>query len=344
MNEDEIQEILFSGYGPNPVFAEISTGNWIYALDRTIRGTYGSSPEEWKDGLSDSFSRIQNTGSFPLLGKSLRALSQGMMLTLSFENRKSKPFHPWNTVGVISDFYYCITNLLDVIIMAQTGEEILNHTQRINLFGGISKKLPHPFDMLSSFSSESDWRETLLVTKDHFKFEFPSLGLSTSSASEGLINRWHDSMDPELGGDILLGYLRGTTGFIWEMKCKEFKERKGIGRINSRPLKNEINPSLKKMKINFLNCLYRYRTKAHYRDFIYLGWDCFEPSIRKSNNYIDDKFLDSIANISNFTVCVVFRFLKAKMGRENSKKVINVIQDTLKEHDPPWQNYFSADP
>jgi len=218
MNREYYEAKFFQDYNPNPVFAEISTGNWVYALANTIKLVHGNGPIEWRTSISNAFERIQNVNDFPLIHRSMRALSQGLSLTLSLEARKEN-FTPWHTVGLISDFYYSITNIFDVIIMGQVDSTYEDHTTRIRHFDGLRSLFPHPFDMISSFYDGSGWRNTLLVSKEHFRFEFPSLDYRTTNSSEGLINEWHDSINTSLAKDILLGYLRGTTGFLWEMKC-----------------------------------------------------------------------------------------------------------------------------
>lgn len=218
---------LFEEYEPNPVFAEISTGNWIYALAKTIELTHGATPIEWRSSLGNAFNRVQNVNDFELIHRSMRALSQGMALTLSLDVRRAEAFCPWNTVGLISDFYYSITNIFDVVIMAQANTVYEDHTTRIRLFDGMRNYFPHPFDMISEFNNQN-WRSSVLVTKEHFKFTFPSLGFTTDQSSEGLINLWHQEINADLSRDILLGYLRGTTGFLWELKCESYKTQHGI--------------------------------------------------------------------------------------------------------------------
>jgi hypothetical protein len=340
MNRDYYLSKLFEGYYPNPVFAEISTGNWVYALANTIENVHGTTIEQWKDSLQNSFSTIQNCGDFALLSQAMRSLSQGMSLCLSFEDRKNQDFKPWNTVGMISDFYYQLTNVFDVILMAQTNSLTDTHAKRISLFGGLCQNFPHPFNMISSFDATTGWTSQKLITKDFFKFTFPTLNFSTNNSSEGLINKWHNTMDSNLSRDILLGYLRGTTGYLWELKCDEYKKNAGVTSFRKQVDKNNINPKILKIQTNFLNCLFRYRTKAHYRDFIYLTWDQFEESIHKRNTYIDSKFVNSMFLISNFAICVTLRFLKAKIGSDNSKKLLAVLDDKLKPHIKPWDGFL----
>ena len=331
---------LHEDYSPRPVFAEISTGNWLYALAETIKAEYGNEPEEWQSSLSKSFSQIQNAGDFPLIHKSMRALSQGMSLCISFQHRKEQDFLPWNTVGLISDFYYAITNIFDAIILAQTNTTSDDHTKRINVFDGVKSLFPHPFDMSADFDITL-WRSSLLVNKEHFQFKFPQIGISTNSASEGLINDWHNEITETLATDILLGYLRGTTGFQLELKCNDYKKSEKISSFRRIEHKNGVNPRLKNVKINFLTCLYRYRTKAHYRDFIYLTWNKFESSIHKSNNYIDARFVNSIYLVTNFSVCVAIKYLEKKIGRVNTQNLLTAVESQLKPNDRhPWAGFI----
>jgi len=124
------------------------------------------------------------------------------------------------------------------------------------------------------------------------------------------------------------------------MKRETYKKQKSIPSIRRQEHKDELNPKLKRMRINFLNCLYRYRTKAHYRDFIYLTADQYEPSIHKKNIYIDNRFIESLFLISNFSVCVALKYLSAKIGVRNTQTLLLALEGKLKLHNSPWNGFL----
>lgn len=330
-DKDYYKKLLVQDYNPNPVFAEISTGNWVLALMIAIESEFGSNSEEWKSRLVPKFPKIQGKKDFPGIPMAMRALSQGMTLTMSLEGRAEAKFYPWDTVGLISDFYYCITNLFDVIIIGQTGSRPQTHASRINQFDGLKSHLAHPFDMFTCFN-ENLWNGSQLITKEHFTSHFPGKGIARDAASESSINKWHNDITVDLSNDILLGYLRGTTGFYWEEKCEEYKIKNGLKDFKTKEARQGINPALRNGNVNFLDCLYRYRTKAHYRDFIYLTNSCFEKTIHKANDYIDGKFTNSLFGISYFSTCLVIRYLEARLGRKEAYSALDAIRTSLKSY------------
>ncbi|MDO9184133.1 MAG: hypothetical protein Q7U04_17095 [Bacteriovorax sp.] len=320
--------LLRRDYVPNPVYAEISTGNWIRALRKCIEEEYGNNISEWEENLRGTFTTVQGR-EFENLPAALLCLSQGMSLTLSLKTRSTQPFFPWNTVGLISDFYYSITNLFNVVVIGQTDQLVENHRGRIKVFSGIKNIFPHPFNMYTEFNN-SLWNQKKLITQEYYTSYLPSVGMVRNNASESSINSWHTEIDHELAQDIILGYMRGTTGFYLEEKTEAYKKKAKNENFMKQSHKDAVNPELKRGSTNFMSCLYRYRTKAHYRDFIYLTNHSYEPSNGRANNYIDQSYIDSLFVVSYFTTAMAIKYLIAKLGRENAYNAVNAIKQSFK--------------
>ena len=328
--EDYYKGLLFSKYEPNPVYAETSTGNWVYALDSTIQYEYGQHPNEWKRKLSNSFLKVQGTSSIPDLHIVLKCLSQGMSLTLSLKSCSERDFVPWNTVGLISDFYYSLTNLIDVIIIGQGSPRPLNHTKRINQFDAFKVIMPHPFNMFTSFNPAL-WNQRTLISQKQYTSHFPSKGISSDTASESKINKRHQIISDVDASDIMLGYLRGTTGFYMDDIYDKFLKETGLPNFKTQKARDGVNPKLQNSNVNFLDCLYRYRTKAHYRDFLYLTNNCYDPTLGY-NDHINQNFIISLFNISHFMTEVAFRYLEARLGTQEKGHILKVLVGSHKSN------------
>lgn len=327
----DFSSIFLENYEPDPIFAEISTGNWVRALASEIRRVHGETIEDWDCSITSEFTTIQGNSNCDFEPDAFRALFHAICLTSSFHRAGQLPYSSWDTVGQISNFYYTLLNYFNVPIIFQCNRVYKDHTSIQSAYDSLKQKFPHPFNMFTSFD-ESSWNGQRLISEENYIIHFPSRAISLRRASSGSINIRHDNVQMEANSlDILAGYLRGSIVFRMDRKKERFLERRGYANFRTNAAKDEINPTLKKCGTHFMNLAYRYRTKAHYRDFIYLTMS-YSDEFRR-NDYIDNLLFKEMFFISKFLCRTILRFLERKIGASEVSRLKISITSMLKDSD-----------
>ncbi len=328
---------------PSPYYAELATYNWVLAIYSEIINNYGPTHLEWKACLETFY---QNFPYKPpddfkerrIFQKIFQSICLGISIRTKFERNY---FNHHDIVGTISDFYYSVYNSAISFAMQRNFPENDAHGKNIRIFNSLIEDFPYPVNLHATFDS-SRWNERILINQDHFDYVFSGHKTLTGTSQE-LINRNHFSnlIDSVTSQDILLGYLRGTVDwYIWK-DAEKFKKEKKITRLNRQDDKNSLNTQLKKTHITFFNCLFRYRTKAHYRDFLYLTYNYTDEN-GIVNHRMDIHFYRYLFTISEFLTITTIIHCKKRLGATKTRLYLQEISTQIKGHnlDKYWELFI----
>jgi hypothetical protein len=121
---------------------------------------------------------------------------------------------------------------------------------------------------------------------------------------------------------MLLSYLSGTAR--WEVR--RVKERLiADGQVDNfrkkaaREIRNRFLPA----KVNFLNCAFRYRGKANYRDSLFLAYGPEDSSI-------DSSFVSCLSNIAKFAFLCGLAYAERRVGRRVVNEFLSDVRDNFR--------------
>ncbi len=328
---------------PNSVYAENSSYNWIYAVASEIEHHYGATPDDWKPNLDTHFSPVtvqkpKQTIERKIFQKIFHGINLGNSIRFKYD---ANYFKYCDLVGSISDFYYALYNVFISIAMIRDVPENNKHGKNISIYHNTKNILPYPFNIVSEFDPTT-WNGKNLINKNNFKCVLPEL-LSTTNNSFGYINGTYSGtlLDKTYSQDIVHGYLIGTLEYYIGAQREELEatlKRPLNGRLQSD--KDLLNQKLIKLKINFMNCLYRYRTKAHYRDFSFLTYKYVDAD-KKTNNTMNIEFYDFMARIIEFATCATIIHAKQRIGKTTVKAYLDDFTNKFKDQIPTGSDYWN---
>ena len=326
------------------IYAELATYNWALAIASEIINTHGNSTSNWKASLEKHYSQIKTS---PPTRIQKRKISQKIFhainLGLSIRNKYiNNYFNCYDIVGTISDFYYALYNIFNATSMSWDIPENTSHGKNIKIFGSLRDKYPYPFNIHAILSPSYVQGDTLINLND-FIYHLPGV-ISTSNTSTSNINIPQGAfpLQSSVAQDIILGYLRGNVEYLIEDIKKPFVKKYQLKTgVRKKEHKRLINPQLSKIDVNFLRCLYRYRTKAHYRDFVYLTYK-YTNFEGKQNNAMNIELYNALATIVEFSVCCSVINFNYKFGKQVTQKYLNdmtvKLKDTISQHDDYWNS------
>lgn len=328
----------------NCVYAEVSSYNWARAIYSEISHHHGQTVSDWKNSLDKHFTNIHvqkptQVTEREIFQKIFHGLNLGNSIRFKYE---ANHFRYCDIVGVISDFYYALYNLFISVAMIRDVPENDKHGKNISIYHNTKNVLPYPFNITGDFDA-STWNGKNVLNKNNFMCELPGL-LKTTNNSSGSINGTYsrDGVLPQkISQDIVHGYLLGTIDFyIWSQRVNLEKEKKSFLNLRTQAHKDLLNPRIKKLQINFMNCLFRYRTKAHYRDFAFLTYTYVDKD-GKTNNSMNIEFYNFMATIIEFACCAVIIHAKQRIGKNTVNAYLADITSKLKDQVPPSRDYWN---
>lgn len=316
---------------PPPYFAELATYNWPLAVYSEIINSYGQTHAEWKHHLEQFYLSFPHSPPTSVVERRIfQKIFHSICLGISIRTKYEKAyFYHHDIVGTISDFYYSIYNSVISVAIQRNIPEKDAHGKNINIFNSHNQYFPYPFNIHTAFN-QTRWNGRVLITQNEFDYVLPQRQILSTTSNE-LINRNHYSIliGTEVAQDILLGYLRGTVDwYIWKDSAK-FKKEKRVARLNRQADKDLLNNQLKKTQVTFLNCLYRYRTKAHYRDFLYLTYN-YTDDRGQVNNQMNIHLYKYLFTISEFLTMSTLAHCKKRLGATKTRQYLREISNQIK--------------
>lgn len=315
-------------YTPDPVYAEQSTYNFSLALSSLLQHLYPNDKKLFDESLINFKNLSRKSLDESELSLISSFLFQAICFRESIENKYLKKyFYFFDIAGVISDFYYAMYVLANSMIIFSGQYLTGKHALNIKAFQNLVKDLPAPFSYCYKIDLSST-SESKLISKQNFKFigdkSFSPKVMSSALISQAYGNRL---LNLHQSKSVISEYLRGTVEFQIERKVEEAKFKR---KLNPRVKKDkmEINKNLHKIEVNIMSALYRYRTKAHYRDFKYLALD-FTNHEGKHNNTMNVNFYKHVSITIKSMIILALAYGTARAGKE----AIDVILKSFKFKD-----------
>lgn len=291
----------------NPILARLQTINWPRALAFEIVEEHGSNIQEQFNSCLSVFnplnprrSSVQNKAIF---GPLFHSLTFAVSLA-SFVNRSS--CGPWIMATAIISWYYSVYNSIRAILAAYDGREPTTHAAVTKSLNVVRQSLPHPINMLSRRRSGETYDSTL-----------PN---APSATAYLIINAFRNSRSDAQG--MLISYLNGTAK--WEAdKTKRRLIRDGtVTDFRSQSNRN-IRDTLLEDEINFMNCAFRYRTKANYRDSMYLAYG----SINETH---EQEFVRALKVVACFMFSCSVAYAMRRIGDELTTTFLNDVRNNFR--------------
>jgi hypothetical protein len=288
---------LFEKVGgePNPIFALQSSLNWIKSLSFEISAHYGASVDEQVAALSQcpNLGRVTQNGNFGNvpIGEAFGCLFSGITYTLALKTAIDAPGNKaWTYPSAIIQWYYSVYNSLRSINLSQTLNPTDTHSGMVKSVNQFSHLLPHPFDMVA------DW-----VAAENYTYKLPLINFSGEA---DLISAF-SATRPSCQG-MLVKYLKGTAAWELDYTKEELKKKHRLDSFRTNAAK-QIRDRYCVKKINFLNCAFRYRGKANYRDTLFLTYGVHDP--RFGGDY-----LSSLYNSARFLNLAALEFQRKRLN------------------------------
>lgn len=114
-----------------------------------------------------------------------------------------------------------------------------------------------------------------------------------------------------------------------DWKAKEIKDRlkreKKIDNFRTTANK-EIRDKQLPDEINYLNCTFRYRGKANYRDSIFLAYG-------EKHSWLDAQFVDNLRTVATFCSICALEYVHKRLGIDTTLQFLKDIEQHLRSKD-----------
>jgi hypothetical protein len=205
----------------------------------------------------------------------------------------------WVYPGAIVWWYYALYHAVRSMLAAFDGREPDTHRDVVASTNELTDKLPHPFNMVAAHGSGEEYSVTLPNYSHARRHDLITRFDGTRSAAQG----------------ILLTYLNGTAGWVVgnvKDRLKQQHNLQDFRTTRARQLRDERLP----VKVNILNCVYRFRGKANYRDGLFLSYG--DP-----HNWLTPSFLSDLFTIASFGFVCAFAYAERRIGRNFAADFLN---------------------
>jgi hypothetical protein len=303
MNYWLFEQISNNNNDRKPAFSVRAINNWYKALRFEIESAHGKSVSEQIESCRNFYSKdkSQKTNYVVSTSELFEYLFFSVVYCMTvdrFASELSKT--PWIRPTAIVDWYYAIYFSLRSMLPI-FGHTIPEDHSKVAKFVASTFRthLPYPFDMLARRAKGEEYDVFLNGNQPSF-YDLNQIFMRDNSVAQGMLAQ----------------YLRGTaTWHVDRTKNAILHDKKlNIANFRSKNARS-VRDNRLVTDIGFLHCAYRQRTKANYRDAIYLSYD-----------YGEIVNLDSF--ISNLNVSAKFASIAAiacaehNIGRESIKSFV----------------------
>jgi len=290
-----------------PFFSEQSALNWMRSLSFEILREHGSDLRNQFVACRAAVRGQQKPAVSPLgLGAVFEPLFGAVTNTMSLTRLATDPA-PFHRPATVVTWYYAVYNSVRAMFAAMGQPVGENHTAAMNAFASnLRTRLPHPFNMHAKHSDN-----------ENYKIILPSYpGVSSVNIS--------GSFDPsaETAQGMLLEYLSGTARWYAGRTKNNLRDRRGVTSFRKR-VDRELRDKWLAKDIAFLHCAFRYRTKANYRDAIYLTYGAREF-------YVARTFAEDLAAVARFIVLCAFAFCEWLVGTQELQNFAQDLDENIR--------------
>ncbi len=323
MNRWLFEKISADDNSRKPSFSVRGIDNWFRALRFEIESTHGRTIQQ----------QVESCRNFYKKGKSKKAptdLATGelfeqlffsviyCMTVDRFSSELSKT--PWIRPTAIVDWYYAVYFSIRAVLPIFGHKIPKDHSKTANfVVRTFRTHLPYPFDMFARRTTGEGY-DTFIGGIQPQHHDLSRSFLHSSPIAQG----------------VLAQYLGGTANwYVERTKNRILEENKNIKGFRSKAARqlrdNRLIP-----EIGFLHCAYRQRTKANYRDAIYLAYNYGEDVTL-------DTFLYSLSVSAKFASINAIACAEHCVGRNDVKAFIEDLSVNLRgvEIAVPSEKYWA---
>ena len=290
-----------------PYFSEQSALNWMRALSFEISRENGENSREQFQSCRAALHRqakpAQRTLSLasvfePLFGAVTNAMS------LSRLALDPAPFH---RPSAVVTWYYAVYGAVRAMFAAAGQVVGDHHSVAMKAFASVLRtRLPHPLNMYARHLKQEEYAVVLPA--------YPNV------ASMNISGAFDPSAKTSQG--MLLEYLSGTARWYTGRTKEQLRKRRGISDFRKKVDREARDQALQK-DIAFLHCAFRYRTKANYRDAIYLTYGAREFTVASA-------FAEDLAVVARFAVLCAFAFCEWLVGQEQLQSFLVDLDQNIR--------------
>lgn len=297
--------------GWEPMMAMQSSVNWMRALGFEITQEHGNTCLEQINSCQTHFSgnvqrRRPETQPAHVWGPIFHSLIFCLSLGSLCERGATGP---WMLPSAIIMNYYASYNAVLAILAAQNDFKGETHSKAIGSLNTVRRLLPHPLDMVASRMKGESYAPVLPKYPDTIKSDLTTSFAGTREDARGKI----------------LSYVKGTA----DWKADEIKDRlkrdKKIDNFRTKA-NQEIRDKHLPDEINYLNCAFRYRGKANYRDSIFLAYG-------EKHKWLGPEFMDDLRIVATFCFACALTYAHKRLGEEHVRHFLKDIGDHLRGSD-----------
>ncbi|MCC6629122.1 MAG: hypothetical protein IT340_17170 [Chloroflexi bacterium] len=287
------------------VFILKSTVNWAAALRCEIEAAHGVSPAEQVASLRQHFRRHAPAApAATRAGEVYCLLFQALTSGTSFQTISTpERVPPWLYPTVVVAWYYTHYQVARAIEIGSGCPPKDDHASVAATFNQVASRMPHPYDMSARFQ-RSDGRCK------------PCLPRNAEAVPTRLVLTFDHSQAMAQG--MLLNYLEGTGDRERDRIEAMIKKDKDVPYTDFRTQQARAYRNGKlaeRPPFNFMHCAYRYRTKANYRDPLYLTYGSREDAAFRG-------FARNLAVSARFAVLCGIAHAERRYGRAETAAFI----------------------
>jgi hypothetical protein len=296
-----------------PDFARQSHLNWARALSYEIVQEHGATADAQWATVRGHFERVAKPrrASDNVLAGVFEPLFGSIQWAASLVSLASRDaVDPWECPSATVTWYYANYNALRAMLAACNDIPADTHAAAIRaLNGGLRRHLPHPFDMVASRTRGESYSDTLPHHPKAARAGGPSAVINGTFVENRVVAQ-----------AMLLKYLHGTAAY-WRDDTKDQILRQGrFANFRTNAAKEERDRRLKQ-EVNFLDCAYRYRGKANYRDAIFLSYGHARAAVGPA-------FIRDLARSARFATVMALAYVERRFGSD----VVKLFSADLREN------------
>lgn len=295
-----------------PTFALQGALNWMKVLSFEILKEHGASTNEQMKSCKDWFasnvkSKDADVPLAPIFGPLFHSLTFSVsLLSLSEHNVCA----PWMFPGAVVSWYYAVYNAFKSILASFDGRQTDTHSSMIKALIGpsIRTKLPHPFNMVANRESGETYQVSLPSYPGARRHDLHTTFDDERSTAQGM----------------LLAYLNGTAEWeVKKIKQRIMEESKGkIANFRTKEAKARRDKHLP-AEVNFLNCAFRYRGKANYRDSMFLAYG-------QDDKRLNSDFILNLGNVARFAFLCGLAYAECRIGKKKIRSFLTDVDVNLR--------------
>jgi len=243
-----------------PSFSVRGIDNWFRALRFEIESTHGKTIKQQVESCRNFYNvdRSKKVSPYAANGELFEQLFFSIIYCMTVDRFASELSRtPWIRPTAIVDWYYSVYFSIRAVLPIFGHKIPKDHSKTANfVVRTFRTHLPYPFDMVACRTNGEEY-DTFIGGSQSKHYDLNRSFSHTSSVAQGMLAQ----------------YLGGTADwYVIRTKEKILQEKKlNIINFHTKRAREERDRRLA-TEIGFLHCAYRQRTKANYRDAIYLAY------------------------------------------------------------------------